>query len=150
MDQTFVNAREVAENLIGSQEGSWIQSTPLWLIDGFVDTLFPKGMKDDRLPGILTDGYDNEAKARQLKGGYFVFWADRDQMMPPAFATRLLEAYLQGQMEAQQLEGDDHVARIACVRGGRHGAWFFENGPATEAYVKHLGHLGLDPSSRRR
>ena len=127
----------MAENLVGSQEGSWIQNTPLWLIDSFVDALFPSGISHERLPNIVTDGYDNEAKAAQLKGGYFVFWADRDQMMPPGYATRLLESYLEGQRP------DDAVVRIACVQGGRHGAWFFENGPAVGAYSAYLTHLGL-------
>ena len=143
VDQTFTNTRDVAESLLGSQEGSWIQSTPLWLIGGFVSTVFPQGASDERLPGIVTDGYNNEAKAGKLEGGFFVIWAERDQMMPPEFATRLLEAY----MEARKL--DDDIARIACIEGGGHGAWFFENQKVLVAYTRYLRHLGFAATAAR-
>jgi len=92
VDQTFINAREVAENLIESLPG-WKRHTPKWMIATFITAVFPEGQADPRLAGLSTDGYDNEAKAAAVQGHYFVIWADNDHMMPANFATRLAKAH---------------------------------------------------------
>jgi len=139
VDQTFVNTREVAEELIGSQPDYWIRNIPTWLIRGFVETVFPHGVQDTNLPGITTDGMDNELKARSLKGGYFVISAQKDMMMPPTFATRLIEAY----MEGSELGGDDAIVRYTCIERGGHGAFFGDNRRSEMVYVEYLRAIGL-------
>jgi len=98
VDQTFVSAREVAE--VTSKMIS--KRVPTFAIEKVVNTCFPQGKADPRLP-ITTDAYDNLNKAAQIQGMYFVMWGEDDAMMPPAFAERLFQAhYTAVQKEAQE------------------------------------------------
>jgi len=94
VDQTFVTAKEVASTtakLISKR-------VPDFLVDKVVNTCFPKGKTDPRI-SLATDAYDNVAKARRIRGMYFVMWGEDDAMMPPAFAEELFEAHYAGAIE---------------------------------------------------
>merc|ERR1719198_1183449 len=54
--------------------------------------MFHHGNVDPRLPGYTSDGFNNEAKIRAIRGQLFVFWASEDDMMPPDFALRMFDA----------------------------------------------------------
>merc|ERR1711971_846277 len=56
LDQTFVNSTEVATSttLMISKH------VPEFAINSVVDSCFPKGKSDPRLPGVVSDAYNNE------------------------------------------------------------------------------------------
>eukprot|EP00658_Telonema_sp_P-2_P029512 TRINITY_DN2244_c0_g1_i10.p1 TRINITY_DN2244_c0_g1~~TRINITY_DN2244_c0_g1_i10.p1 ORF type:complete len:334 (+),score=90.18 TRINITY_DN2244_c0_g1_i10:185-1186(+) len=66
VDQTFVNAHEVAVTC-GKEFSSRV---PTWLIKASVSSMFREGVADPRLPGYVTDQYNNEAKAATIRGNY--------------------------------------------------------------------------------
>ena len=98
VDQTFVNATEVAEELLASFP-DWKRHTPKWLIATFISAIFPQGDSDQRLQGVVTDGYNNLTKAAFVQGHYFAIYASQDHMMPKAFAERLVKTHYASVMQ---------------------------------------------------
>jgi len=115
LDQTFVNSSEVAE----STACMISKHVPGFAINSVVDACFPKGESDPRLPGVVSDAYNNEGKVGKIEGHYFVIWAENDHMMPPAFAERLFRAHYQPMLkEAVKADvswGTDKVYRCCMV-----------------------------------
>eukprot|EP00657_Telonema_sp_P-1_P002302 TRINITY_DN15399_c0_g2_i1.p1 TRINITY_DN15399_c0_g2~~TRINITY_DN15399_c0_g2_i1.p1 ORF type:complete len:205 (+),score=70.24 TRINITY_DN15399_c0_g2_i1:47-661(+) len=146
VDQTFVNANEVSHNC-GKEFSSKV---PSWLIKASVSSMFRSGVSDSRLPGYVTDQYDNERKAMQITGNYFVLWAFEDNMMLPEYALRLYQAwsdkYDQPPAEEED-EGFDVVAqnpsmkevnkRVAAINGG-HCTFFGHDAGASKKYEAYL------------
>jgi len=66
---------------------------PSWLAASVASTCFPIGISDERLPGVVSDGYDNFEKVKRIEGHFFVMSAKEDKMMPRIFAEKLAESH---------------------------------------------------------
>jgi len=161
IDQTFVNSEEVA--MICVRELS--RRLPEWIVKQAVQAMFGRGQADPRLPGYTTDGYDNENKARNIKGQFFCFWASEDDMMPPGFSLRLFNARYEkeaAQLESAQSAGFGMVRvietqdgrgvaqeplysrmrekRMACIEGW-HCTYFGYDERASKVYERYLAEI---------
>jgi len=83
------------------------------------------------------DRLDNVSKAKAIRGDYFVFYSEHDEMMPTSFARRLVAArYGSGGVQ------DLARTRILCVPGG-HCAFFADVPELAEQYRKYLHQIGF-------
>jgi len=145
VDQTFVNAQEIA--LSCAKEFS--SRVPSWLVKASVSSMFSSGVSDPRLPGYLTDQYDNEHKASLIRGQYFVFWAFEDHMMLPDYAVRLFQAWSFKYEEDETQDGFDIVpsqqannpSKRVAVINGTHCAFFGHDTAASKKYENYLQEL---------
>ncbi|KAL1526005.1 hypothetical protein AB1Y20_020829 [Prymnesium parvum] len=89
----------------------------------------PHCAKQDRL--------DNLRKAKLIRGDYFVFYSEHDEMMPRHFHQRLVTARYGG-------SGSQDLARtrILCVPGG-HCAFFADSPEVAAQYRKYLHQIGF-------
>jgi len=105
-----------------------IDQVPSWLAAAVAGTCFPEGLSDPRLPGVVTDGYDNLAKVPTIEGHFFVLFAAEDRMMPQRFAEQLFHAHYES-LRSQCQDADATM----CLR--------------TSAIKRRLQKMGVDTTS---
>lgn len=107
LDQTFLSA----ELMAGNSASLVSPLLPAWVASSVTAKCFPTERADPRFPGMLTDGYNNEMKAAQIRGHFFVLWARDDHMMPESFAERLIQSHYEAVID--RCRRPEHVAGLS-------------------------------------